>query len=433
MTTRPRSRPSHPSSSPADEDTVENAPSTLAAPEEDIAKALAQLNDVDDISNVVDGVDPPADLDSATDEPDQQGEDAWLAEQADTSGTDDDIWDIRSIDNAVRPYDLDDGPSTIESSPVDTTEDSDVPDNDTDDLAGSADREESDGDALAEPEGQDDSDSDLITSEPSESIYVDPAVERDDDAWANEPAGSEPVGVEPVGVEPEAAEPDSSEDDGDRDGDGDGDSDVAKGGASEFESISEPPMPDTDPWGTDSTEDRDDLEESSGERQENLEIEDGMDVPISTLPVPSVYQELEDLPPTVGDRSSFALADTTHGNANWGDRWEESAQGWIESEDGSTAWRPIVTTSSRLSGWLIETYLGVVVGDCSLSGAASELGSARAAALEQAIDEAMTRGAHAADRFAVRRASGWDRFSRHRDGNGGHTAVCLRGSAQGSA
>ena len=186
-----------------DRDTVENAPSTLATPEDDIAKALAQLNDVDDISDGdisdgVDGVDPAADLDSATDEPDQQqGEDAWLTEQGDTSGTDDDIWDISSIDNAVRPYDLDGGPSTIESSPVDTTEDSDASDGVTDDLAGS-DREESDGDALGEPEGQDDGASDLTTSEPSESIYADPAVERVDEAWADEPAGLEPAGVEPV-------------------------------------------------------------------------------------------------------------------------------------------------------------------------------------------------------------------------------------------
>ena len=88
-------------------------------------------------------------------------------------------------------------------------------------------------------------------------------------------------------------------------------------------------------------------------------IDDGMGVPISTLPVPAVYQELRDLPPEVEERAvdgpSFALADTTDRDVTWGDEWEQSAQGWVEAEDGSTAWRPIVTTSDALSGWSIET------------------------------------------------------------------------------
>ena len=52
-------------------------------------------------------------------------------------------------------------------------------------------------------------------------------------------------------------------------------------------------------------------------------IDDGMDVPIFTLPVPAVYQELRDLPPEVEeravDRPPFALADTTDRDVTWGD------------------------------------------------------------------------------------------------------------------
>ncbi len=117
-------------------------------------------------------------------------------------------------------------------------------------------------------------------------------------------------------------------------------------------------------------------------------IDDGMDVPISTLPVPAVYQELRDLPPEVEeravDRPSSALADTTDRDVILGDEWEQSAQGWVEAEDGSTAWRPIVTTSDALSGWSIETYLGVVTGDVTLHDAdgAGALASARRDATE---------------------------------------------------
>ena len=208
----------------------------------------------------------------------------------------------------------------------------------------------------------------------------------------------------------------------------DADSSDAEDVASEFESISQPPMPDTDPWGRDNTEDGEDLEESSGEHQEDLEIGDGMDVPISTLPVPSVYQELEDLPPTVGDRSSFALADTTHGNAKLGrpvggisprlDRIRRRIHSVATDSDNIfSSIRMVDRDVSRRRCrrlFVVWRYQRTGLGESGCPRTGDRRGN----------DPGCTR----TDRFAVRRASGWGRFSRHRDGNGGHTTFCLRGS-----
>lgn len=139
-------------------------------------------------------------------------------------------------------------------------------------------------------------------------------------------------------------------------------------------------------------EDLSPIEAEWGE-SDDAPTEDAIDVPISTLPTPSVYQELEDLPPTV-EESAFALS--TEGDVAWGARWDESAQGWIETEDGKTAWRPIITTGATVAGWKIETYLGVVTGDAVISGdvEAADLVAARDDAVAAATKSAMERGAH---------------------------------------
>ena len=122
--------------------------------------------------------------------------------------------------------------------------------------------------------------------------------------------------------------------------------------------------------------------------------EDAMDVPISTLPVPAVYQELEDLPPTPGPVPEFAFADGPQ--PDWGTHWEQSVQGWVEAPNGSTSWRAITSTSDSLSGWVIETYLGVVVGDSTVDTVeASAIGAAREEAVSAAVSAALRRGAHA--------------------------------------
>ncbi len=81
----------------------------------------------------------------------------------------------------------------------------------------------------------------------------------------------------------------------------------------------------------------------------------------------------------------------------WGSRWQESAQGWVEDDQGRSTWRPIVTTSPLLSEWQIDTYLGVVSADVVLgSGPVEfEMTAGRTSAMRSMVDEAMLRGAHA--------------------------------------
>lgn len=81
----------------------------------------------------------------------------------------------------------------------------------------------------------------------------------------------------------------------------------------------------------------------------------------------------------------------------WGSRWQESAQGWVEDDQGRSTWRPIVTTSPLLSEWQIDTYLGVVSADVVLgSGPVEfEMAAGRTSAMRSMVDEAMLRGAHA--------------------------------------
>ena len=81
----------------------------------------------------------------------------------------------------------------------------------------------------------------------------------------------------------------------------------------------------------------------------------------------------------------------------WGSRWQESAQGWVEDDQGRSTWRPIITTSPLLSEWQIDTYLGVVAADMILGSGPiqTEMASGRTAAMRALVDEAMARGAHA--------------------------------------
>ena len=81
----------------------------------------------------------------------------------------------------------------------------------------------------------------------------------------------------------------------------------------------------------------------------------------------------------------------------WGSRWQESAQGWVEDDQGRSTWRPIVTTSPLLSEWQIDTYLGVVSADVVLGSGPieSEMATGRTSAMRNLVGEAMTRGAHA--------------------------------------
>jgi uncharacterized protein YbjQ (UPF0145 family) len=99
----------------------------------------------------------------------------------------------------------------------------------------------------------------------------------------------------------------------------------------------------------------------------------------------------------------------------WGALWRESAQGWVEDDEGGATWRPIVATTPLLSDWEVDTYLGVVAGETAIGAHAGkdftsgirslvgtrsssyekDLARGRAGALRSMVDEAVARGAHA--------------------------------------
>ncbi len=76
----------------------------------------------------------------------------------------------------------------------------------------------------------------------------------------------------------------------------------------------------------------------------------------------------------------------------WGSNWSSAAQGWIRHDGERSIWRPIVTTTSAVGTWEVDTFLGIVAGDSSIT---DSLGAARKAAVQAMVDEALSRGAHA--------------------------------------
>ena len=96
----------------------------------------------------------------------------------------------------------------------------------------------------------------------------------------------------------------------------------------------------------------------------------------------------------------------------WGDLWRQSVQGWVRDETGTKIWRPIVTTTTAVPNWEIDTNLGMVTGEsaCAIDeerlglllesapGGASlrrELAEDRQAAEAAMVGDAVARGAHA--------------------------------------
>jgi uncharacterized protein YbjQ (UPF0145 family) len=84
----------------------------------------------------------------------------------------------------------------------------------------------------------------------------------------------------------------------------------------------------------------------------------------------------------------------------WGTRYREAHQGWVEDEAGRSTWRPIVTSGESVAGWDIDIYLGLVSGDVSIDPMpqeeiASEVAGAREGAVRRMLDEGLARGAHA--------------------------------------
>ncbi|NIP93713.1 MAG: YbjQ family protein, partial [Akkermansiaceae bacterium] len=96
----------------------------------------------------------------------------------------------------------------------------------------------------------------------------------------------------------------------------------------------------------------------------------------------------------------------------WGELWRDSVQGWVRIDDGTKVWRPIVTTTTTVPNWEIDTNLGMVTGEAACAVEAEGLGALvgsadgndairkilerdRAIAQEAMVREAVARGAHA--------------------------------------
>lgn len=103
---------------------------------------------------------------------------------------------------------------------------------------------------------------------------------------------------------------------------------------------------------------------------------------------------------------------TQESTPNWGDLWRNSVQGWVRQDDGTKIWRPIVTTTTTVPNWEIDTNLGMVTGEsaCAVESEGVRamvedrdgnvalrriLERDRAAAADGMVAEAVARGAHA--------------------------------------
>lgn len=101
-----------------------------------------------------------------------------------------------------------------------------------------------------------------------------------------------------------------------------------------------------------------------------------------------------------------------HPAPEWGDLWRNSVQGWARQADGTKVWRPIVTTTTSVPNWEIDTNLGMVTGEsaCALdfTGLGTIIQTAagkesltrtlkrdRTAAETAMVSESVARGAHA--------------------------------------
>ncbi|MEE9534644.1 MAG: heavy metal-binding domain-containing protein [Acidimicrobiia bacterium] len=96
----------------------------------------------------------------------------------------------------------------------------------------------------------------------------------------------------------------------------------------------------------------------------------------------------------------------------WGEQWRDAIQGWVRIGDGAKVWRPIVTTTTTVPNWEIDTNLGIVTGESACAVETKGLGTLvesvdgndamrkilardRALAQEAMVREAVARGAHA--------------------------------------
>ncbi|MDH3606763.1 MAG: YbjQ family protein [Acidimicrobiia bacterium] len=124
------------------------------------------------------------------------------------------------------------------------------------------------------------------------------------------------------------------------------------------------------------------------------------------------WMVVESEPPTVASQPVIQETVEDHPAPEWGDLWRNSVQGWVRQADGTKVWRPIVTTTTSVPNWEIDTNLGMVTGESACALDANGLGAIiqseagkdsltktleqdRAAAQAAMVSEAVARGAHA--------------------------------------
>ncbi|GBD83873.1 hypothetical protein BMS3Abin02_00256 [bacterium BMS3Abin02] len=83
------------------------------------------------------------------------------------------------------------------------------------------------------------------------------------------------------------------------------------------------------------------------------------------------------------------------GSVTWGAGWQDAAQGWVQQKGGRSTWRPIITTTPEVGAWEIDTFLGIVAGDATLTDVEHDLPATRSRAIRSMVDQALSRGAHA--------------------------------------
>ncbi len=118
-----------------------------------------------------------------------------------------------------------------------------------------------------------------------------------------------------------------------------------------------------------------------------------------------------DPPPSIPD-PKLPAPTRTRPVPEWGEQWRDSVQGWVRIDDGAKVWRPIVTTTTTVPNWEIDTNLGIVTGESACAVESEGLGTLvgsvdgndairkilerdRGLAQEAMVREAVARGAHA--------------------------------------
>jgi len=135
------------------------------------------------------------------------------------------------------------------------------------------------------------------------------------------------------------------------------------------------------------------------ETDEPVDLDEAVEEAISAIEEPTI-ENLEPVLPEEGSSldvsgSGEGAVAVESGSVTWGAGWQDAAQGWVQQEGGRSTWRPIITTTPQVGAWEIDTFLGIVAGDATLTDVEHDLPVTRRRAIQSMVDQALSRGAHA--------------------------------------